>query len=77
MIAKNVIVGGCSHGFSRMQKRARHLLAVLVACAVLGLDFSAGLSVACNFRGAVAVMGQVGAELPPGGVRSCWWLGKG
>jgi hypothetical protein len=44
---------------------------VLVACAVLGLDFSAGLTVAGNCRGAFAVIGQVGAELPPGGVRTC------
>ena len=43
---------------------------VLVACAVLGLDISAGLTVAGNSRGGFAVIGQVGAELPPGGVRS-------
>ena len=42
-----------------------------MACAVLGLFFSAGQTVAGNVRGAVAVIGQVGAELPPGGVRSC------
>jgi len=47
-----------------------------VACAVLGLDISAGPTVAGNVRGAVAVIGQVGAELPPGGVRSVGWLGK-
>ena len=69
-LTKNVIVKGGGHGYSRMQKRASRWLAVLVACAVLGLDFSAGLTVAGYCRGAFAVIGQVGAELPPGGVRT-------
>jgi hypothetical protein len=42
-----------------------------VACAALGLVISAGLTVASNLRGDSAVKGQVGAELPPGGFRSC------
>jgi hypothetical protein len=55
-----------------MQKRASRFGALvrLVACAALGLVISAGLTVASNLRGDSAVKGQVGAELPPGGVRS-------
>jgi hypothetical protein len=44
---------------------------VPLACAALGLVISAGLTVASTRRGGIAVNGQVGAELPPGGVRSC------
>jgi hypothetical protein len=42
-----------------------------LACAALGLVISAGLTVASTRRGGIAVNGQVGEELPPGGVRSC------
>ena len=76
MPAKNAIVEGRRYAHARMQKRASLSVALLVACAVLGLHFSAGQTVAGNVRGAVAVIGQVGAELPPGGVRSFGWLGK-
>jgi hypothetical protein len=41
-----------------------------LACAALGLVISAGLTVASTRRGGIAVNGQVGEELPPGGVRS-------
>lgn len=41
-----------------------------MVCAALGLVISAGHTVASNRRGDSAVNGQVGAELPPGGVRS-------
>jgi hypothetical protein len=69
---KNGIVGGRSYEIACMQKRASGLgaLARLVACAALGLFISARLTVASTHRGVIAVNGQVGEELPPGGVRS-------
>jgi hypothetical protein len=68
---KNGNVGGRSDGIVRMQKRASRLggLVHLVACTALGLVISAGLTVASTLRGGIAMKGQVGAELPPGGVR--------
>ena len=67
--SKNVTVGGYGYGDARMQKRASRRLVRLVACAVLGLNFSVGLTVAGNQLGAVAGIGQVGDQLPPDGVR--------
>jgi hypothetical protein len=42
-----------------------------LAGAALGLFISARLTVASTHRGVIAVNGQVGEELPPGGVRFC------
>jgi hypothetical protein len=69
---KNGIVRGHGYEIACMQKRASAIGALvrLVACAALGLVISAGLTVASTRRGGIAVNGQVGAELPPGGVRS-------
>jgi hypothetical protein len=70
--AKNGNVRGGYHEIDRMQKRASRLgaLATLVASAALGLFSSARLPVASTRSGVTAVSGQVGEELPPGGVRS-------
>jgi hypothetical protein len=45
-------------------------------CVPLGLVINAVLTIASTRRGGIAVNGQVGAELPPGGVRSLTLITK-